>query len=533
MTAVRRRIPSARTALAALVLALIPLGRAAADEFIDRVNAPLAEIRPERRSDLVVLPAMAKMGKPPLGVDTTAKARLAPAGGAAWPAAVEWANAEPQRAVIDAVHKVTRATDWREAMAFGQPYGLAELGASPEQIALISARLYTDLGDPPLLAAARHLYLPVFEDVTCLYHVEATRLLAEGRPADAANALVDWLFFARQIADREFKTEMDWALRTMIDVLERIRDVMYADSRDGRLATAGELVEIVKRLEEQRGPLGIDRILLPPADAEAARQLVAFVMQERGRVRPEIYAQTMSRLATTERPLRLFGESARWSGGAGEHANWFDTTEHLTAVIAEFGDRWSRAWHDPVLREPPMYNLISRRHERWAVILESYPNMRSLFSQRQLLRVEAVGTRHALALLAFRLSSGGFPRDIAAARPHYIERIEADPFNPDRARGREPPLEFFVPMRDTAGRFGEREQVQPHTINVLSPDAPNLAIRLRDDQFVLYSVGADGGRNWAEEVQNTIDAPSGRDYLIWPPVLSLVRQELMQTGQLR
>ncbi len=533
MTAVRRRIPSWLTATVALTLCLIPLRQAAADEFVNRVNAPLAEIRPERRSDVIVLPAMAKMDKPPLGVDTPAKARLAPAGGAAWPAALEWANAEPQRAVIDAVHKVTQATDWRETMAFGQPYGLAELGASPEQIALISARLYTDLGDPPLLAAARHLYLPVFEDATCLYHVEATRLLAEGRPADAANALVDWLFFARQIADREFKTEMDWALRTMIDVLERIRDVMYTDFRDGRRAAAGELVAIVKRLEEQRGPLGIDRILLPPADAEAARQLVAFVMQERGRVRPEVYAQTMSRLATTERPLRLFGESARWSGGATEHANWFDTTEHLTAVIAEFNDRWSRSWHDPVLREPPMYNLISRRHERWAVILESYPNMRPLFDQRQLLRVEAVGTRHALALLAFRVSSGGFPRDIAAARPHYIERIEADPFNPDRARGREPPLEFFVPMRDTAGRFGEREQVQPHTINVLSPDAPNLAIRLRDDQFVLYSVGADGGRNWAEEVQNTIDAPSGRDYLIWPPVLSLVRQELVQTGQLR
>ncbi|MCW5776677.1 MAG: hypothetical protein KIS87_09585 [Phycisphaeraceae bacterium] len=533
MTAVRRRIPSTFVAAVALTLCLLPLGQASADEFVRRVNAPLAEIRAERRSDVIVLPAMAKMDKPPLGVDTPAKARLAPVGGSAWSAAVEWASADAQRAVIDAVHKVTQATDWREAMGFGQPYGLAELGTSPEQIALISARLYTDLGDPPLLAAARQLYLPVFEDVTCLYHVEATRLLAEGRPADAANALVDWLFFARQIADREFKTEIDWALRTMIDVLERVRDVIYMDFRDGRRATAGELVALVKRLEEQRGPLGIDRIQLPPGDAEAARQLVAFVMQERGRVRPEVYAQTMSRLATTERPLRLFGESARWSGGAGEHANWFDTTEHLNAIVTEFGDRWSRSWHDPVLREPPMYNLISRRHERWAVILESYPNMRSLFEQRQLLRVEAVGTRHALALLAFRISSGGFPRDIAAARPHYIERIEADPFNPDRARGREPPLEFFVPMRDTAGRFGEREQVQPHTINVLSPDAPNLAIRLRDDQFVLYSVGADGGRNWAEEVQNTIDAPSGRDYLIWPPVLSLVRQELMQTGQLR
>src|SRR5690606_32141694 len=96
---------------------------------------------------------------------------------------------------------------------------------------------------------------------------------------------------------------------------------------------------------------------------------------------------------------------------------------------------------------------------------------------------------------------------------------------------RRPPLVFFVPVRDTKDRFPPTGTVPPHEISIISPDAPNVSIRLREDQFVLFSVGADGASSWADEVQNTPDAPAGRDYLLWPPVLSIVRETMQQGGQ--
>ena len=35
---------------------------------------------------------------------------------------------------------------------------------------------------------------------------------------------------------------------------------------------------------------------------------------------------------------------------------------------------------------------------------------------------------------------------------------------------------------------------------------------------------------WADEAQNTYNAPPGRDYLIWPPVMSVVRDTLRDSG---
>lgn len=521
-----------------LALAAVAVGSLAApahaDEFVDRLNAQFKDVRESRRSDPVILSALADLTPPPAGVDRPRAAALRPPSGATWAAAEAWATAPGQVAVLEAIDRITDEDDIRRAMVFAQAYGLAELGSSAEQIAFIEAGLYTDLGDPALLSAARHLYLDRFEQAACLVHVEATRRLASGDPAGAMDVLADWVYFGRQIADREFHAEKAWAFGTMILAVERIRDVAYMDFRGGQALTGEQVTRVIERLADERGPMSIDRIKMPMGDFIGAEQLIASVMTPRGSVRSELFAPTMARLASTKRPLRLFGEAARWEQIAGNHVDWFVATDALALLQSDYEFRWSRSTFDPLLAQPPAVKRFSDRElvrDMYAVVTRSVPDMRDLFTSRLLLRTELIGTRDALGLVGFRAENNAYPLDLSAIRPRFVPELEIDPFNPSVAEGRQPPLEFFVPIRDTKDRFPQRSTVPPHEISVIVPDAPNVAILLKDDQFVLFSTGPDGAADWADEVQNTPDAPSGRDYLLWPPMLSIVRETLTQAGR--
>lgn len=521
--------------LAAAVLgAVAPPARA--DEFVDRLNAVYADVRAGQRSDPIILAALADLQPPPAGVDTPRGAALQPASGSVWDAAEAWATAPSQAAVLDALDKITKEEDIRRAMVFAQPYGIEALGADPDQIPFIGAGLYTDLGDPPLLSAARVLYLPRFTQAACLVHVEATRRLAAGDPAGAMDVLADWVYFGRQIADREFHEEKAWAFNTMILATERIRDVAYEDFRGEQKLTGEQLIKVIGRLADERGPLSLARIQIPKGDFIGAEQLIATVMEPRGRVRPELFAPTMARLASTKRPLRLFGEAARWQQIAQTHVDWFAANDTLRGLQGDYEFRWSRSPYDPLLAKPYFVEQFADNpfaRDSVAIVARTVPDMRDLFTDRLMLRVELVGTRDALGLVGFHAEQGAYPLDLSGIRPRFVPELEIDPFNPSVAQGRQPPLVFFVPIRDTKDRFPAHSTVPPHEISVIVPDAPNVSIRLRDDQFVLFSVGADGAASWADEVQNTPDAPAGRDYLLWPPELSIVRETLVQSGHFK
>ena len=524
----------ARSAVVAAVAIGGLAATAHADEFVDRVNAPFNDVRDSRRSDPIILGALAGMTPPPAGVDRPRAAALQPASGGVWDQAVEWATAPTQVAVLEALDRVTNEDDIRRAMVFAQPYGLAELGSSAEQIAFIEAGLYTDLGDPALLSAARHLYLDAFDQAACLVQVEATRRLAEGDPAGAMGVLADWMYFGRQIADREFYAEKAWAFDAMILAAERIRDVAYVDFRDADALTGAQAIEIIARLADERGPMSVDRIQLPRGDFIGAEQLIASVMAPRGSVRPELFAPTMARLAATQRPLRLFGEAARWEQISMTHVDWFGASDTLASLRSDYEFRWPRSQFDPLLAQPYFAERFvgsELLRDSTAVVTRSVPDMRDLFTSRVMLRVELIGTRDALGLVGFHAEHGAYPLDLSGIRPRFVPELEIDPYHPGVATGLRPPLEFFVPVRDTKDRFPAQSTVPPHRISVLVADAPNVEIRLRDDQFVLFSTGPDGAAPGADEVQNSPDAPSGRDYLLWPPVLSIVRDTLEQAGR--
>jgi hypothetical protein len=513
------------------------------DDLVDRANAQYQGIPEDKRSDLILLPALVGLEPPPAVLmgfrlasprDSASEriAMLLPNDAEAWGEVEAWAMAPSQRAALEALQRATTDDDSGQRMAFGQPYGIEAVS----NLDLIRAGLYTELGDPPLLAAARFNLIDAnapglapLDRLVALGHVEATRLAGEGKMDEAIDVLLRLVYLGRQFAERGFVVEVDWGLRRMISGLQRVRDVAYVDFNGSKVLGESDLIALVKRLDDQAGFMRFDRLGFPQADRYAAEQVVAQVFIERGGPNPQ-FAQTMAHLGSSQLPLRLFSEEAKWRNVASSHDNWFDTTEALDRVAKDWSSRWSLSQFDKRMNEPFAYDSLNPQQD--AVLLAVFHrDADDLFGDRQMLKAEAVGARTALGVLAYTARHRVFPPKLASIRPRYVQELEADPYNPNRANGAKPPLEFFVPIRDQ--EFGPREDPRPHTINVVVLSGRNFDIDVGSDQFILYSVGPDGAKNWVKNVREDARDLYQGDYLIWPPTISLQRQNLREVGELK
>lgn len=510
--------------LAAMLGGVLP--GAHADEFVNRANAPYASLPAARRSDTLLLPAIALMDPTPAGVRQVYAAAMLPAGKSGWSEAESWAQAKPQQDVLKVLATITKEPNIRDAYAFGQPYGVEGV-----DFALVQKRLYTELGDPPTLAGAQFFYLKGLEALESLVQVEATRLAAAGNPSDAIDVLINWVFFCRQMADRELFTEADWGLRSMAMALERVRDVAYNDLRGPKALVVDRLHGQIDRLKIEGSYLDLDRMTFPQGNKVAAEQVIARVYIPRNGIDERTFAPTLSRLGTTEFPLRLFSETGRWRTIGDQQANWFDATEKLAGVWEDQVQRWGVRMWDRRFAVVSEQSKLDRT--KFAAIDVGLPDMSVLYFRRMVARTEAVGSQTALAVVGWtRLgATRGYPTTISAVRPQWVKELMPDPFNPNREFGARPPLEYFVPIRDTPRN--ERETPQPYPIEVVTPDGRVLNVPLKDDSFVLYSWGSDNGKSFARRTQNTYVKVENADYLIWPPVISLERDTRLLLGEIK
>ncbi|MBL8964040.1 MAG: hypothetical protein KF787_05265 [Phycisphaeraceae bacterium] len=516
------------TLLTATVLVAPPLP-ARADEPIERVNAPYSGVRTDRRSDLVILPLLAAMDEPPRAVSDADALPLIVPGQVAWPEAAAWATAPNQKALIDGLYKVTEANDFKDSMIFALPYGVEDV--SPD---LVKARMYVELGDPPLLAAANIQYLPAIRTMTRLAHVEAIRRSSEGDVLGGMEVLARIAFFGRQLAERPMHAEVYLGYMMIWQAMERMADIAYTDFRGARSilssGQAARLPDFINRLEEDRGVFAIDRLPFPTGNRAAAEQLISRVMQQRGGINQETFAATMARISAGGRPLRLFGEAGRWQLTAATQRDWFATLEELGKLYDDWQSRWRLDPFDPRMLQP--FYATNLDKNQFPVLAASAPAISDLFPMRQFVRTSIAGVRHALGVLAFQYANRGWPPHLSSIRPNFIRAITSDPFNPNRARGQQPPFEYFVPIRDSVDP-GPRDERRPHEMVVFVAGGQNFTIRLREDTFVLYSTGPDGGRNNADRIQNVWHVVKDTDLLLWPPVSSLWRQHLKDVGALK
>ncbi|HMN41398.1 MAG TPA: hypothetical protein PKE29_11180 [Phycisphaerales bacterium] len=518
-------------ALALGVAAIIALpSLAPADEYTDRANhlANDAAVADAFRSDLVVLPALADMDRPPAVLRTQDRAALLGNQGPGWAECAEWAQKPNQKKVLEALDKVTKEEDRRKAFAFGQPYGVE--GVSVE---LISKEMYTDLGDPPLLAAAKVLYMPAMENAGILCHVEASRAFAAGDAKAAMKVLVDWLYFCRQMADRPLMQEKKWAMESMRTALERIRDLAYLDlGADKHILDPGILRTVNDRLTDgkrgKKGFLQLDRMRMPEADFIAREQLVKKVMDADGRPSEATFAAFMARAGATQRPLRLFSAAAFWEQARAGHAGERDTLRMLQGLHDDWARRWDLPPFDRYVVTASDYRKYVQTSTRYAVLNEAFRDFDAIVSLRQQIKCELAGTRMSVGAYAYFLRYKAFPSGLAACNPDYIDGIDKDPYSPPP---RSADLSYFVPSRDTPKDSEGRPR--PYTINLYPPPpAPEFSLAMDDRVFVIFSVGPDGLSDMVSYATQTRTGVRG-DYLLFPPTISLYRQRLAEKDELK
>src|SRR5690606_26574387 len=155
------------------------------------------------------------------------------------------------------------------------------------------------------------------------------RLLGEGQPAQAIEILFDVAFLGRQLAHREFYTEVFWGMRTAAEALARVRDIAYQDYTSGSPAlTGGRCAELIEMVDPRTGALRVSRLQLPVGDYIGAQQIIERAFTQRGGPNDN-FGAILASLSKGKRPLRLFGEAARWESAATMHADVFQTREAL------------------------------------------------------------------------------------------------------------------------------------------------------------------------------------------------------------
>lgn len=513
-----------RTFVASVSLAFVALWGVSARSFADvgQANNLYKDITPALRSDEVILPALAAMAPPPKQVATHESSALLLSGMQGFDEAATWAQGDTQKAVLEALKTVTKEKDFRKSFAFGQPYG-ADL-VDPK---LVRAGLYTELGDPALLPGARFLYLAALDNLVCLVNVEANRLLAEKKGDEALDLLVNMLYFSRQICDRQFYVEARWGLTTYSELCERIRDAAYIDQREARSLTAGGLKAVLGRLDSQKiasAYVDIDRMVFPKGDLLGFNQVADRLFNADGSPNDAQFASTLARLRSSNRPLRLFSEAGRWAASSAGHASKQETVTGGQRAYNDWRTRWDLGWFDRVQRNTLDYNALDSA--RFAAVKAVLPNMHELFFLRQVARTELVGLRNSIALVGARTLRGMTPPLLVSVRPAWLatrEELGVDPFDSKiLERGAFPTLKYLIPPS-----IGTE-------VTVVLPSEVTFRVLLKDDVFVLYSVGSDYSDQKAARIQNTarkIQVPA--DYLLYPPVQSLYRQSLVDLGQLK
>lgn len=522
LTLARTRFCRPLAMLTALAAGSLMASLAIADEYVDRVNAPFKVIPEKLRSDMVILPKLGSLDPAPAVVATQQRAALLANKGPGWTECAAWAQKANQTAVLTSLDELTKEEDRLKAFAFAQPYGVN--GVSVD---LVSKELYTELGDPPLISAARHLYLPMLERTGVLCHVEASRRLEAGDLAGALKVMGDWLFFCRQIADRPTIREKKWAMESMKLALERMRDLVYQEQSSGKATIdAAGIRKVNDRLKERRGFLQLERLTMPEADFVGREQLLSKVMVPNGGTNEATFGSTMARVSASERPLKLFSAAAFWDGARASHAGQRESSAMLSGIHDDWNRRWQLSPFDKYVNTATDYRKYVQTTTKFSVLNGAFDDMDAIFSLRRELRAELGATRLTNGVFGFFLRQKSLPKAIAATRPEFVDAIDTDPYS-----SRNHDLLYFVPIRDTAK--GPNGEDKPHTITIFPPaPTPSFALDLPSDVFVIYSVGPDDAPGRCALCTQTRTGVPG-DYLLYPPTLSLLRKRLIETNELK
>ena len=427
---------------------------ALADTFLDQANKAAAASPGTKPAQDILMPALAAMTEPPVQAGWTRSDLLtllmAAPGESEWDALEEWALDDPQQAALAALKTITTGDD---RYLIGLP-----LGRDAVPAAWAEADLYVALNEEGLLFSASFPYLHRIGWLVGLASFEASRAAAEGDGDRALQACTHLFTLGRILTERPYLREMVAGASIMLVSLERIRDVMY---QFPSAFNATKLKETAEALSSQR----IRDRRLPIANYLAADQIIARTFAERGKVDGAKLAEVMSGAGAQKRSLQRLSEAAFWSDRADDQADWFDATDKLKGVWADWEQRWRLTdIHDPLFDVPSEF----RRMNADSFLAVYYPlnGIDMLFEVRMRLLVELGGTLNAMGCVGFHQTNKTLPPQLASVEPRFVARLSPDLYNVDR---RQPvrkyqQFQYWVPIRDQ--KFDRREEPHPYKITV-------------------------------------------------------------------
>lgn len=471
-------------------------------------------------ADPILFPAIAAMTPPPAVLTDWWTASLMTTSSPEWEEVAAWAAAEPQQKAIEALAKVA---DTKAKSLLTLPY--TAKGVDPEWV---KAGLVIETDADGVLAGAKFKYLEAMKPLVLLATVESERLAATGEGRKAGKLMLETLRLGRIVADRPGLAEKLMGIQLMHHAAERLRDLVYQHPDAFKIE---DLKQGVIELDERI--VNVMKIRLPEANRLAAEQLIEMTIEDRGEVDAGKLGATMSRLASSNRPLMRFSEAAKWKKVADVHAGWFDSQDQLKKLWGDWTTRWNlQDLHDPLLRKATDFQKMPKA--KFAILDETLAGVDLMRDRRLRLLAEMSGTRASLAVVALSKRSRAMPPAVQAVIPDFARReYLTDPYAYDRRYRTLQQLEYFVPIRDQ--KFGPRELPRPHDVLVIigegeiapaaSGDLAGLVTNMGETLLALRKIVGDKSVSGvAEALKGMTVTP--RDRAIFTQMLLMMRQDV-------
>ena len=377
--------------------------------------------------------------------------------------------------------------------ALGLPYGVDGPG-----VELRDAGIYADVGLAESGAVVDHFpYLDALRTISIWATAESYRRLQAGEWTEGFDVAIDNARVLRQLCDRPMKTEVLAGGAMLIDAMSIIRDAMWTYLDDVPEAEFNRLalkeLPFIKVGDAER----MKRFRLPEGDRFLVNAAIDNVFQGGDYPDAERMGEVFGVIQTTDAPLGRFGATKRWTKIADVHGSADASKEKLTQVYDDWYRRWNIRPYDPIQELPTEYSVLNE--VRYAIVVDTISDMRSVFDLRERLIVEINGTIISAGLCGYYRYSGDWPNTRASMYSQNVsKRFDFDPF--DREYGR-----FLYENLD-----GGEEPVD-------TDDG-----RIYVSGCVLYARGRDREDSGFQEA--SLDGVTG-DMIVWPPLRVLGRDQ--------
>ncbi|MBG85132.1 MAG: hypothetical protein CMJ40_11385 [Phycisphaerae bacterium] len=445
----------------------------------------------ESKAWTLLFDAYLQLSKPPFTVGKQFNLETIWPGMDGWDKVSAWAAANPGmgKAILAASDKVI----------IGLPYGLDQVPAS-----YAGMKLYVDVKIEGSKRSLDFGYFDAIDAIQAYATAEAYRLFESGDVDGALKLIAANNFVLRMFCDREFLKEKTFFISLLDKTLSNMRDYFWR--YQDKISVEQYRVIAMDELPYLRPDR--ERLLIPEGDRILAQAMITEVYDgNTGDVNTEDFTRMFTLIQSEDEPLTRLGAARRWREIATRHGGLEGSQDRLTLIYDDWWRRWRLRDHGELLSIESEFDKANAM--RYAGVLISIDDIKSLFSIRNNLRVAVYGTAMSAGLCGFKIDTGFYPNSVdnrvSGLYGTYVRRtIDKDPYHYQ---------DYLFDLDSFRYRLLKERTALDVGID---------RVWLKAGMGLLYSIGED----MEDGVGETHAADdSMADLVIWPPVKSLLRDE--------